>query len=235
MKKIIFSIIAFCNAFSAFAVEYTATLTDANQVWNIIILNQGTIPFGGNSGYVMTSKNNDYIEGSRVYESSTLSTMEFDLSQFKDVDLSSIAKATLTLTPYYGNSAEVLLCKVIDNSILTGNALSDSQKVNGSFNIPTYYTNIDDEQVVATIGSSNLPITIDVTSYVLSLGSFEGTSYLGFTFLVNGSEVSGSGFYGFDATKGAVLTLNTAVPEPATYAAILGALALGLVIWRRQK
>jgi len=64
-----------------------------------------------------------------------------------------------------------------------------------------------------------------------------------FTLALVGNSLDDGGVVGFGPTISAgALTLDnfygtglTAVPEPSTYAAICGALALGLATWTRQR
>lgn len=61
------------------------------------------------------------------------------------------------------------------------------------------------------------------------------TFTLGYTAPVNFSIGFGSATFDASTSGSVTLTYNyTAVPEPSTYAAIIGALALGFVTWRRR-
>jgi hypothetical protein len=85
--------------------------------------------------------------------------------------------------------------------------------VSGAISLDNY--GVSGTSLVGTVGSSNMT-DVDIGSLFN-----DSTTYLG------ARSLAGSSFIGFDSIS--------AVPEPATFALLAGALALGLVMWRRRR
>lgn len=90
---------------------------------------------------------------------------------------------------------------------------------------------------VGTGSGSTLVFTLNAAALQALNANLGGTFSIGAALnSIDGSLLSGREglFFGSDASGSQSLVLTSAIPEPSTYAAILGAAGLGLAIWRRR-
>ena len=122
-------------------------------------------------------------------------------------------------------------------------AFKDGKFSGGSLKILTKDTGFDFEKATKAddlkIGLDFSAITEAEEYYILSIGDFENSSGFDFTNADRDFEIKGldESLKGSLAWNGGTLiaSITTAVPEPATVAAILGAIALGFAAYRRRK
>ena len=122
-------------------------------------------------------------------------------------------------------------------------AFKDGKFSGGSLKILTKDTGFDFEKATKAddlkIGLDFSAITEAEEYYILSIGDFENSSGFDFTNADRDFEIKGldESLKGSLAWNGGTLvaTITAAVPEPATVAAILGAIALGFAAYRRRK
>lgn len=157
-------------------------------------------------------------------------------------------------------TSESQLYSGISGSGVTGTYVSPSSSAGAPTNavgiykdgpITRFYILVNDENSTKNIGSQT-PSSVNIQKIlfdVATLGpafSYPGTytdlttymtTYVGF-YNSPGSTTGGSGvtdtFDVFQQFSVNSITIASAIPEPATYAAILGVVGLGVVIWRRR-
>ena len=224
MKKIIMAMLALALAGSAFADTKTEKIT-----FNTADSSDGPLSDGTSMGvYSTVSLGNYYWEGSKYF---TDSVYEFDISglDFASIDRVSIIKySAATVHPLEGAKAIDADLAAIKLSIFeggTGDATADW--TGSSLTLVKEVSGISIKDLEAGVTIDEIVFTDrDVFTFVFSIDQT----------LV--PELAGTGEgVGFEFSTGSTqLTLSgTAVPEPSTYAAIFGALALGFVIYRRRK
>lgn len=89
-------------------------------------------------------------------------------------------------------------------------------------------------------GSRRISITVDGNTQLSNVNTTPSSFVLNDNYMLfsnvmsNGSGVLSGTFTGIGG-EGSIHGMQLAIPEPSTYAAIAGALALGLVAWRRRR
>ena len=232
MKKLILTITAFLCATFAFAEAesklfyfYNASGTTYQPFFKEDS-SEGTWGGGqeaslGNYDY---NTNDTFIEYN-VWEFST-STISFD--QVDSIEFTVIGTA-------YANSGATLVdadLKAFDIGVFsggTGNAGGDWETVSKNLIAKAEYVSLNDMKDGILLENLNWDIS--------------GEEYITFAICADpsilapvfGNESNEGGSLGFSAYSATLNVTAAAVPEPSTYAAIFGAIALGFVAYRRRK
>ena len=221
MKKIIMAMLALALAGSAFAATKTESiyLGDAKSCF---LPRDG----GGSLGGSNITLGNYYYSGS-MYLTDNIYEMDISAFDFASIDTVEIA----------GRSGffDLSRSQPLDENI---KAIKISFYEGGTGNADADWINSTQTLVKENSGLSKKEIENGITINDLGFGSDD---ILTFVISIDNSlipemptEGEGIGFghnpYGFELTLS-----GTAVPEPSTYAAIFGVLALGFVIYRRRK
>lgn len=222
MKKIIMAMLALALAGSAFADTKTEKIT-----FNTADSAYGPLSGGGSMGvYSTVSLGNYYWSGSKYF---TDCVYEFDISEFNFASIDSVSLI------FMGDVHTLEGAKAIDEDLGaiklsifeggTGNASAD-WKASSLTLVKEKEISINDLKAGVTIDELVLTDS-DIFTFVFSIDQT----------LVPELPTTGEGV-GLKFTTGSTqltLTGTQAIPEPSTYAAIFGALALGFVIYRRRK
>ena len=222
MKKLIMAMLALALAGSAFADTKTEKIT-----FNTADSAYGPLNGGGAVGvYSTVSLGNYYWEGSNYL---TDNVYEFDISEFDFAAIDSVSlKFMGDVHPLEGAKAIDESLKAITLSIFEGGTGDAQADWTGS--------SLTLVKEVKEISINDLKAGVTIDEIV-----FTDSDIFTFVFSIDQTlvpELAGTGEgVGLEFTTGSTqLTLSgTAVPEPSTYAAIFGALALGFVIYRRRK
>ena len=223
MKKLIMAMLALALAGSAFADTKTESITFDDEKTSYAFLSGG-----GSMGASSTvSLGNYYWEGSNYF---TDNVYEFDISEFNFAAIDSVSlKFMGDVHPLEGAKAIDESLKAITLSIFeggTGDAFDDWK--GSSLTLIKEVKEISINDLKAGVTIDEIVFTDrDVFTFVFSIDQT----------LVPELPTTGEGI-GLEFSTGSTeLTLRgtSAVPEPSTYAAIFGALALGFVIYRRRK
>ena len=227
MKKIIMAMLALALAGSAFADTKTERI-----IFRAADSAYGPLSGGGSMGvYSTVSLGNYYWNGSKYF---TDCVYEFDISEFNFASIDSIS---LKFLGEIGDIDSLEGAKAIDKDLGaiklsifeggTGNAKADWTGSSLTLVKEVKEISINDLIAGVTIDELVFAYDRDVFTFVFSIDQT----------LVPELAATGEGV-GFEFSTGSTqITLSgtSAIPEPSTYAAIFGALALGFVIYRRRK
>ena len=243
MKKLLLCALALTSlAGSMFAADYKVELSEKNVGYWWYNKSQWS---GGkdeskdwlysNSEKLVEVKNQyDYYGGSDRYFEQRDAYIQIDLSSLSGIDVSTISKITFNFCIKELNDATSSPARLkhldVQSIAPTGDA---AQKLGGSTEVANSATMI--------VGWNS----IDVGSSIIS-DLENGYDYAVFSFEKFGSEMDHSRLLTFYSPSSSELVdgvsvvpylsvTTTNVPEPATYAAVFGALALALAAYRRRK
>ena len=222
MKKIIMAMLALALAGSAFADTKTEEIT-----FNTADSAHGFLSSGGLTGAKSSVElGNYYWNGSNYL---TDNVYEFDISEFNFASIDSVSLIFMgDMRPLEGAKAIDEDLGAIKLSIFeggTGDAFDDWKGSSLTLVKEVKEISINDLKTGVTIDEIVFTDR-DVFTFVFSIDQT----------LVPELAGTGEGVGLYLSTGSTQLTLSgTAVPEPSTYAAIFGALALGFVIYRRRK
>lgn len=162
-----------------------------------------------------------------------------DLSEF--LDGKTVDSAILTVrTLYHDLNGDLGIYSLTNNDKLTGNVVNDGQNsILPRGLIPDSGSLID---TVEASPESTIPVETDIqfdlTDYIRDLANsadLDKLTYLGFEFY-SANATSDTYLYSTGTSYNPELKITVStVPEPSACAAILGALALGFVVYRRRK
>ena len=222
MKKIITAMLALALAGSAFADTKTERIT-----FNTADSAFGFLSSGGSTGATSSVELGNYYWSGSYYL--TDNVYEFDISEFNFASIDSVSLI------FMGNMRPLEGAKAIDEDLGaiklsifeggTGNAFDDW--TGSSLTLVKEVKEISINDLKAGVTIDELVFTdSDIFTFVFSIDKT----------LVPELAATGEGVGLYLTTGSTQLTLSgTAVPEPSTYAAIFGVLALGFVIYRRRK
>lgn len=222
MKKIITAMLALALAGSAFADTKTENIT-----FNTADSSYGLLSGGGSMGvYSTVSLGNYYWNGSKYF---TDNVYEFDISE---LDFASIDSVELK---FMGDVHTLEGAKAIDLD-LGAIKLSIFEGGTGDAKADWDGSSLTLVKEVKDISINDLKSGVTIDEII-----FNDRDVFTFVFSIDQTLVpelatTGEGIGLEFSTASTQITLSgTAVPEPSTYAAIFGALALGFVIYRRRK
>ena len=222
MKKIIMTILALALAGSAFAATKTEKITfdTADSAY-------GPLSAGGAVGvYSYISLGNYYSSGADYI---TDSIYEFDISGF---DFAAIDSVSLI---FDGVAQALAGAKAIDEN-LAAIKVSIFEGGTGDVYADWSGSSLTLVKEVSGISMNDLKAGVTIDEIV-----FNDTDFFTFAFSIDQTLVpemaaTGEGVGLEFFTGSTAITLSgTAVPEPSTYAAIFGVLALGFAVYRRRK
>ena|GEM_PF-3318093 len=223
MKKLIMAMLALALAGVAFAGTKTEEIT-----FNNADNSSGFLKSGGEMGVVSTvSLGNYYWNGSKYF---TDCVYEFDISEFNFATIDSVSLV------FMGNAHPLEGAKAIDADLAAiklsifegGTSDATADWTGSSLTLVKEVKDISINDLKAGVTIDEIVFTDrDVFTFVFSIDQT----------LVPELPTTGEGVGLEFTTASTEITLNgtSAVPEPSTYAAIFGVLALGFVIYRRRK
>jgi hypothetical protein len=207
-----------------------------------VLLNHGEIPGAANTNYststslqLLTPENGDY---------QSYPLFKFDLSAYAGTTVSSDA----TFSLYVVNSspasrtAQLLNLKgPVDFSTVTWASYATEFAV-----VPNPYAPTDSANYGAAIGGVQTfsPVAGEVSTFVIPASTVQSwidspTTNYGFAVFRSGLDYSDNtaDFSSIEGVQAATLSFSgaSAIPEPSTYAAIAGAMTLGLAVWNRRR
>lgn len=154
---------------------------------------------------------------------------EFDISADKITTINSIELATCGSFATRGSENEIPSdLKVFTVEILTGGT-GDAQSdyANSKLTSVAKLENLSTEDFVNGLAKiTNLDIDISEETYIAFMISVDQSTIINYEYGGSGISLSGDQLG---------ISISQAIPEPSTYAAIFGAFALGLAIYRRRK
>ena len=222
MKKIITAMLALALAGSAFAATKTESirLGDAKSIYLPLV---GGGSFGGMSDTIL---GNDYSPGS-YYLTDNIYEMDISAFDFASIDTVEIASSSgffdLSRSQPLDENLKAIKISFYEGG--TGNANADWN--GSSLTLVKEISGLSGKEIENGITINDLGFgSDDILTFVISIDNS----------LIPEMPTEGEGIgFGHDAYKFNLTLTGTAVPEPSTYAAILGVLALGFVIYRRRK
>ncbi len=214
----------------------TMTLSGANTYSGVTTVNAGTLALGASGSIASTS--GITVASSAIYDVSAVSGYTLGTQTLRGAGTVNGAVAVgSTGTVAAGVNASTIGTLTFNNSLTGTSGSTFSLKLNstaGTFDLVT-------ATGAVTLGSATLSL-LDIGS-----GSWTGTTSA-FSIL-HGASITGT-FVGYSDGASVVIGSNTftlnygasdvtltasAIPEPATYAALIGAAALGLAAYRRRR
>lgn len=221
MKKIIMAMLALALAGSAFAATKTESirLSDAMSSYLPIV-------GGGSLGSSNITLGNYYSSGS-MYLTDNIYEMDISAFDFASIDTVEIASSSgffdLSRSQPLDENLKAIKISFYEGG--TGNANADWN--GSSLTLVKEISGLSGKEIENGITINDLGFgSDDILTFVISIDNS----------LIPEMPTEGEGIgFGHNTYKFNLTLTGTAVPEPSTYAAIFGVLALGFVIYRRRK
>ena len=221
MKKIITAMLALALAGAAFAATKTESirLADAKSSYLPIV-------GGGSLGSSNITLGNYYSSGS-MYLTDNIYEMDISAFDFASIDTVEIANSSgfFDLSRSQPLDENIKAIKISFYEGGTGNA--DADWINSNLTLVKEISGLSKKEIENGITINDLGFgSDDILTFVISIDNS----------LIPEMPTEGEGI-GFmhDAYKFNLTLTGTAVPEPAEWAAIFGAIALGAAVYRRRK
>ena len=222
MKKIIMAMLALALTGSAFAATKTESirLGDAKSIYLPLV---GGGSLGGISDIIL---GNDYSPGS-YYLTDNIYEMDISAFDFASIDTVEIAGRSgfFDLSRSQPLDENIKAIKISFYEGGTGNA--DADWINSRLTLVKEISGLSKKEIENGITINDLGFgSDDILTFVISIDNS----------LIPEMPAEGEGVgFGHDAYKFNLTLTGTAVPEPAEWAAIFGAIAIAFAAYRRRK
>ena len=221
MKKIITAMLALALAGSAFAATKTESISlgDAKSSF-LPIVGGGSL---GSSNIIL----GNYYYTRSMYLTDNIYEMDISAFDFASIDTVEIANSSrfFDLSPSQPLDENIKAIKISFYEGGTGDA--DADWINSSLTLVKEISGLSKKEIENGITINDLGFgSDDILTFVISIDNS----------LIPEMPTEGEGIGFGHNSYGFELTLSgTAVPEPAEWAAIFGAIALGAAVYRRRK
>ena len=221
MKKIITAMLALALAGSAFAATKTESIRLADAMSSYL-----PIVGGGSLGSSNITLGNYYSSGS-MYLTDNIYEMDISAFDFASIDTVEIASSSgffdLSRSQPLDENLKAIKISFYEGG--TGNA--DADWNGSSLTLVKEISGLSGKEIENGITINDLGFgSDDILTFVISIDNS----------LIPEMPTEGEGIgFGHNTYKFNLTLSGTAVPEPSTYAAIFGVLALGVAVYRRRK
>ena len=222
MKKIIMAMLALALAGSAFAATKTESirLGDAKSIYLPIV---GGSSFGGVSDIIL---GNHYSPGS-MYLTDNIYEMDISAFDFASIDTVEIASSSGFFDLSRSQPLDENLKAIKISFYRGGTGDANPDWINSSLTLVKEISGLSGKEIENGITINDLGFgSDDILTFVISIDNS----------LIPEMPTEGEGIgFGHNTYKFNLTLSGTAVPEPAEWAAIFGAIALGAAVYRRRK